>query len=161
EAGRPSPWRVGDAPGGFIDGQLRAIVGGEVAIATVEGKEKLSQNRDAEDRAGALDGLRPEPGPGPGASADLMIRLPPPRRCSRSPAVEPAQAASAGSGPGSAGSSVRGQPSGNGGIGRPPHAAAIVSPMALSCATCSGVSPSNSDVRTCSTCPGAAAASAA
>src|SRR5262249_20096863 len=41
EAGRPSPWRVGDAPGDFIDGQLRAIVGVEVAIATVEAKEKL------------------------------------------------------------------------------------------------------------------------
>jgi len=80
EAGRPSPWRVGDAPGDFIDGQLRAIVGVEVAIATVEAKEKLSQNRDAEDRAGALDGLRREPGPGPAAIADLMMRLPAPRR---------------------------------------------------------------------------------
>ena len=79
EAGRPSPWRVSDAPGDFIDGQLRAIVGVELAIATVEAKEKLSQNRDAEDRAGALDGLRHEPGPGPAAIADLMTRLPPPR----------------------------------------------------------------------------------
>jgi len=78
--GRPAPWRVGDAPGDFIDGQLRAIVGVEVAIATVEAKEKLSQNRDAEDRAGALDGLRREPGPGPAAIADLMMRLPAPRR---------------------------------------------------------------------------------
>ena len=47
EAGRPSPWRVSDAPGDFIDGQLRAIVGVELAIATVEAKEKLSQNRNA------------------------------------------------------------------------------------------------------------------
>ena len=80
EAGRPSPWRVSDAPGDFIDGQLRAIVGIEVAIATVEAKEKLSQNRDAADRAGALEGLRHEPGPGPAAIADLMTTLPPPRR---------------------------------------------------------------------------------
>ena len=80
EAGRPSPWRVSDAPGDFIDGQLRAIVGVEVAIATVEAKEKLSQNRDAADRAGALEGLRHEPGPGPAAIADLMTTLPPPRR---------------------------------------------------------------------------------
>jgi transcriptional regulator len=59
---------------------LRAIVGVEVAIATVEAKEKLSQNRDTEDRAGALEGLRHEPGPGPAAIGDLMARLPPPRR---------------------------------------------------------------------------------
>jgi transcriptional regulator len=80
EAGRPSPWRVSDAPGDFIDGQLRAIVGVEVAIATVEAKEKLSQNRDAADRAGTLEGLRHEPGPGPAAIADLMTTLPLPRR---------------------------------------------------------------------------------
>jgi transcriptional regulator len=80
EAGRPSPWRVSDAPGDFIAGQLRAIVGVEVAIATVEAKEKLSQNRDAADRAGAMEGLRHEPGPGPAAIADLMTTLPPPRR---------------------------------------------------------------------------------
>jgi transcriptional regulator len=75
EAGWPEPWRVSDAPGDFIDGQLRAIVGVELAIATVEAKEKLSQNRDAADRAGALDGLRREPGPGPAAIADLMAGL--------------------------------------------------------------------------------------
>jgi transcriptional regulator len=80
EARRPSPWRVSDAPGDFIAGQLRAIVGVEVAIATVEAKEKLSQNRDAADRAGAMEGLRHEPGPGPAAIADLMPTLPPPRR---------------------------------------------------------------------------------
>ena len=76
EAGRPAPWRVCDAPDGFIDSQLRAIVGVEVAIATVEAKQKLSQNRNPEDRAGALDGLRGEPGPGAAAIADLMARLP-------------------------------------------------------------------------------------
>jgi transcriptional regulator len=80
EAGRPSAWQVSDAPRDFIDGQLRAIVGVELAIATVEAKEKLSQNRDAEDRAGALGGLRHEPGPGPAAIADLMEELPPGRR---------------------------------------------------------------------------------
>lgn len=80
EAGRPSAWHLGDAPRDFIDGQLRAIVGVELTIATVEAKEKLSQNRDAEDRAGALAGLRHEPGPGPAAIADLMSTLPPARR---------------------------------------------------------------------------------
>jgi transcriptional regulator len=75
EAGRPARWWVSDAPRDFIDGQLRAIVGLELAITTVEAKEKLSQNRDPEDRAGALDGLRHEPGPDPAAIADLMTGL--------------------------------------------------------------------------------------
>ncbi len=70
--GVPRPGKVSDAPRDFIDGQLRAIVGVELTIATVEAKEKLSQNRDAQDRAGALEGLRHEPGPGPAAIADLM-----------------------------------------------------------------------------------------
>jgi predicted FMN-binding regulatory protein PaiB len=44
----------------------------ELTIATVEAKYKLSQNRDADDQAGALEGLRGEPGPGPAAIAGLM-----------------------------------------------------------------------------------------
>ncbi len=78
EAGRPSPWQVAAAPRDFIGSQLRAIVGIELTITTVEAKEKLSQNRNAEDRAGALAGLRREPGPGPAAIADLMAGRPGP-----------------------------------------------------------------------------------
>jgi transcriptional regulator len=36
---------------------LRAIVGFELAITKLEGKWKLSQNRDAADQAGVRDGL--------------------------------------------------------------------------------------------------------
>jgi transcriptional regulator len=72
EAGRPSPWHVTDAPDEFIDSQLRAIVGVELAITSVEAKEKLSQNRNPEDQAGALAGLHGEAGPGPAAIAELM-----------------------------------------------------------------------------------------
>jgi transcriptional regulator len=72
EESRPRPWAVTDAPAEFIDGQLRAIVGVEVTIATVEAKHKLSQNRRPEDQAGALEGLRGEPGPGPAQIAGLM-----------------------------------------------------------------------------------------
>jgi len=78
EAGRPSPWHVTDAPAEFIDSQLKAIVGVELMIATVEAKEKLSQNRNPEDRTGALAGLRGEPGTGPAAIAELMSELAPP-----------------------------------------------------------------------------------
>jgi transcriptional regulator len=75
EEGRPSPWHVTDAPPDFIDSQLKAIVGIELTIVTVEAKEKLSQNRNPEDRAGALAGLRGEPGTGPAAIAELMTEL--------------------------------------------------------------------------------------
>lgn len=69
---RPQPWTVGDAPPEYIDGQLRAIVGVELTITTVEAKSKLGQNRSALDQAGAVAGLRREEGPGPAAIADLM-----------------------------------------------------------------------------------------
>jgi len=72
EEGRAEPWAVADAPAGYLRGQLRAIVGIEVAVTTVEGKRKLSQNRSEEDRAGVVTGLRGEPGAGAGAVADLM-----------------------------------------------------------------------------------------
>jgi len=72
EEARPRPWSVADAPPEFIDGQLRAIVGVELTISTVEAKHKLSQNRNADDQAGALEGLRGEPGPGPAEIAQMM-----------------------------------------------------------------------------------------
>lgn len=58
EDGREDPWSVDDAPGKFIAGQLRAIVGVELVITRIEAKEKLSQNRSAADAAGVAAGLR-------------------------------------------------------------------------------------------------------
>ena len=58
ESGRGEPWSVDDAPAAFIAGQLRAIVGVELAISRVEAKFKLSQNRPPADVAGVIDGLR-------------------------------------------------------------------------------------------------------
>ena len=57
EAGRPHPWSVDDAPADYIAGQLRAIVGVELRVSRVEAKRKLSQNRNAADFAGVIDGL--------------------------------------------------------------------------------------------------------
>jgi transcriptional regulator len=73
EAARAQPWAVTDAPPDYIDGQLRGIVGAELMITSVEAKYKLSQNRDARDQAGAIDGLRGEPGAGASAVADAMV----------------------------------------------------------------------------------------
>jgi transcriptional regulator len=58
EAGRPHPWSVDDAPGGYLHGQLRAIVGIELRITRLEAKWKLSQNRSAADVDGVITGLR-------------------------------------------------------------------------------------------------------
>ena len=57
ESDRDEPWSVDDAPAGFIAGQLRAIVGIELEITRLEGKAKLSQNRNAADLDGAIAGL--------------------------------------------------------------------------------------------------------
>ncbi|MDT7815173.1 MAG: transcriptional regulator [Acidobacteriaceae bacterium] len=57
EAAFPAPWRVTDAPATYIDSQLKAIVGFECQITRLEGKQKFSQNRSAEDRLGVIEGL--------------------------------------------------------------------------------------------------------
>lgn len=51
------PWKVTDAPDGFIDQMLKGIVGIEIPLTRVEGKWKLSQNRPEPDQAGAMAGL--------------------------------------------------------------------------------------------------------
>jgi transcriptional regulator len=48
---------VSDAPPDYIDAMLKAIVGIEIEVTRVEGKFKLSQNRDAADRTGVVLGL--------------------------------------------------------------------------------------------------------
>lgn len=55
---RPQPWAVAGAPEDFIAAQMKAIVGIEIRITSIEGKWKMSQNKDAADRAGVIAGLR-------------------------------------------------------------------------------------------------------
>ena len=70
---RERPWAVTDAPPDFINGQLRAIVGVELTVTSVQAKQKLGQNRGRADQAAAAAALRDERGPGPAAIADLML----------------------------------------------------------------------------------------
>jgi transcriptional regulator len=58
EGARPRPWRVDDAPESYIAGQMKGIVGVEIAVTRSEGKWKLSQNRSQADRSGVVAGLR-------------------------------------------------------------------------------------------------------
>jgi len=60
ESKRGHPWKVSDAPDDFIDTQLKAIVGIEIHILAIEGKWKISQNRQPADRQGVINGLRDE-----------------------------------------------------------------------------------------------------
>ena len=57
EGSREKAWRVEDAPADFIDMQLRAIVGVRLPIRSLQGKSKMSQNRNAPDRQGVSRGL--------------------------------------------------------------------------------------------------------
>lgn len=72
ERGRDDPWQVADAPASFVAGQLRAIVGVELAITAVEGKSKMSQNQPERNRDGVVAGLRRSPRPGDRAVADRV-----------------------------------------------------------------------------------------
>ncbi|GAB3185213.1 FMN-binding negative transcriptional regulator [Hydrogenophaga aquatica] len=71
EAAEPQPWKMGDAPPDYIDSMLRNIVGIEIAVTTMTGKSKLSQNKEERDRLGAADALAAR---GQGEMADLMRR---------------------------------------------------------------------------------------
>jgi transcriptional regulator len=57
EAGEPVPWKMGDSSPEFIDDMLQNIVGIEIAVTSLVGKAKLSQNREARDREAAADVL--------------------------------------------------------------------------------------------------------
>ncbi|MEI7428930.1 MAG: FMN-binding negative transcriptional regulator [Betaproteobacteria bacterium] len=57
EKPRLQPWSVDDAPADFVAAQMKAIIGIEIPIRRIEGKYKLSQNRNQADRAGVLKGI--------------------------------------------------------------------------------------------------------
>ena len=57
EVTESQPWKMGDAEPAFIDAMLHHIVGIEIAITSLVGKVKLSQNREVRDRLGAADTL--------------------------------------------------------------------------------------------------------
>lgn len=71
EAGAETPWRLADQPEKYRQGMLRGISGFAIRVTRLEGKFKLSQNRDATDRARVIAGLRAE---GSTELADLMAK---------------------------------------------------------------------------------------
>ncbi|KGS15670.1 MULTISPECIES: FMN-binding negative transcriptional regulator [Pseudomonas syringae group] len=57
ESDRKQPWSITDAPADYIAKMLGAIVGFALPVQRLQGKRKLSQNRNARDLAGVRDGL--------------------------------------------------------------------------------------------------------
>ena len=57
EAPFTKPWSTADAPDCFLAAMARGIVGLRFTIARLEGKAKMSQNREPRDRAGVVRGL--------------------------------------------------------------------------------------------------------
>ncbi len=58
ERSESKPWAVSDAPETYVSAMLRGIVGFRFAITRLEGKWKMSQNREMQDREGVVKGLR-------------------------------------------------------------------------------------------------------
>jgi transcriptional regulator len=58
ERSEATPWALSDAPETYIEVMLRGIVGFRIAITRLEGKWKMSQNREMRDREGVASGLR-------------------------------------------------------------------------------------------------------
>jgi len=57
EKSEAQPWALTDAPERYIEVMLRGIVGFRFAITRLEGKWKMSQNRETQDRNGVVRGL--------------------------------------------------------------------------------------------------------
>jgi transcriptional regulator len=72
------PWSLSDAPDGFIEMMLRSIVGFRFAITRLEGKWKMSQNRELKDREGVVEGLGKRGKRDDREVADIVLRNLPP-----------------------------------------------------------------------------------
>jgi transcriptional regulator len=62
EAAQARPWQVSDAPADYLDAMLRGIVGLEIALTSLRGKWKMSQNHTPANREGVSRGLRAQGG---------------------------------------------------------------------------------------------------
>lgn len=74
EAGKPTPWKLTDAPAEYIDTMLKAIVGIEFTITALVGKWKLSQNKSHADRLGVVEGLSTRDSEGCEAAVARLVR---------------------------------------------------------------------------------------
>jgi transcriptional regulator len=74
EQTQAKPWALSDAPQSYIDALLRGIVGFRFAITRLEGKWKMSQNRELTDQLGVTKGLDQRAAGDDLEIADLILR---------------------------------------------------------------------------------------
>jgi transcriptional regulator len=75
EAPFAAPWSTADAPETFLAAMARGIVGLTFTIVRLEGKAKMSQNREPRDRAGVVRGLAERGLDEDRATAELVEKL--------------------------------------------------------------------------------------
>ena len=75
EAPYAAPWSTADAPQSYLEVMARGIVGLTLEIARLEGKMKMSQNRDARDRNGVVEGLGDRAEAGDAETAALVEKF--------------------------------------------------------------------------------------
>ena len=72
EMQQETPWKMSDAPPSYIDERLKHIIGLELQITRIEGKWKMSQNRNHADQLGVITGLTQSAGEDERAVATMM-----------------------------------------------------------------------------------------
>ena len=77
ESSGPTAWSLEGLPADYLAGMQRGIVAFEIPIERLEGKAKLSQNRDAVDQARTREALAAADDPLARAVAALMAGAPP------------------------------------------------------------------------------------
>jgi transcriptional regulator len=77
EGGGPAAWSFESLPADYVVGMQRGIVAFEIPIERLEGKAKLSQNRDAVDQGRTREALAAADDPLARAVAALMAGAPP------------------------------------------------------------------------------------
>ena len=80
EANESTPWSLADAPETYINAMLRGIVGIRLPVTRLEGKWKMSQNREPEDRAGVVQGFAARAEGDDLELAEMVRRASPPTR---------------------------------------------------------------------------------
>ena len=58
EAQEVKPWKMSDAPSDYLDAMVQAVVGLEIEITRIEGKAKMSQNKEPRDQRGVIQALQ-------------------------------------------------------------------------------------------------------
>ena len=75
EAANGTTWRMGGLTEQYLGGMMRAIVAFEIPIDRLEGKAKLSQNRDTTDQTRVAEALAASGDPSAQAASKLMVRF--------------------------------------------------------------------------------------